>query len=661
MSTRFKFVREHHFCVVTILALISSSAVVCHAQDFPPASQDELKMTSDPQAPGAPAIILFREVNCDNNGFTSHEDNYVRIKILTEEGRHYADVAIPFDWGEEVINIRARTVHPDGSIVDFHDEIFTRNVTEAQGLAYLAKTFVLPDVQVGSIVEYRYTYNLWHNLIFQSHWILNSYLFTKTARFSLRPYGSDFARIGLRWTWQGLPPGAEPKEGHDHVLRMEVHNIAAFEVEDFMPPENEMKSRVDFITESEFFDKEPNEYWRHVDKKWNTDLEDFLGRRKPMEDAVMQIISPNDPAEVKLRKIYDRVQQLRNTSYEVEKTAQEQKRDKEKSVYSVDDVWKHGYGTDVELTWLFLGLVRAAGFDACGVWVSSRREYFFDKSTMENHKLNTNTVLVRLNQKELYFDPGAAFTPFGMLTWSETGAPGLCLDKEGGRWVTTSLPRSSESGVDRAAKLKLTETGSLEGTVTITYTGLDAMYHRVEARDDDETARKKLLEDLMKAQVPLPSEVELTNRPDWSNSEMPLVAEFKISIPNWASSAGKRTAITGAVFTAAEKHLFESEARVHPIYLQYPFHKLDDITIELPQGSQVTSLPAAEKKDEGLVLYTLELKKDGDTIHLTRKLNMDFLLLQQKYYSALRKFFQAVRAADDQQIILEIPISPARN
>jgi len=304
MSTRFKFVREHHFCVVTILALISSSAVVCHAQDFPPASQDELKMTSDPQAPGAPAIILFREVNCDNNGFTSHEDNYVRIKILTEEGRHYADVAIPFDWGEEVINIRARTVHPDGSIVDFHDEIFTRNVTEAQGLAYLAKTFVLPDVQVGSIVEYRYTYNLWHNLIFQSHWILNSYLFTKTARFSLRPYGSDFARIGLRWTWQGLPPGAEPKEGHDHVLRMEVHNIAAFEVEDFMPPENEMKSRVDFITESEFFDKEPNEYWRHVDKKWNTDLEDFLGRRKPMEDAVMQIISPNDPAEVKLRKIY---------------------------------------------------------------------------------------------------------------------------------------------------------------------------------------------------------------------------------------------------------------------------------------------------------------------------------------------------------------------
>ena len=42
-----------------------------------------------------------------------------------------------------------------------------------------------------------------------------------------------------------------------------------------------------------------------------------------MEQAVAQIVSPNDSQEVKLRKIYDRVQQIRNTSYEVQKTEQE--------------------------------------------------------------------------------------------------------------------------------------------------------------------------------------------------------------------------------------------------------------------------------------------------------------------------------------------------
>ena len=56
-------------------------------------------MTSEPLAPGAPAIILYRQVDRDDNGHTSHEDNYFRIKILTEEGRKYANVEIPVRQG----------------------------------------------------------------------------------------------------------------------------------------------------------------------------------------------------------------------------------------------------------------------------------------------------------------------------------------------------------------------------------------------------------------------------------------------------------------------------------------------------------------------------------------------------------------------------------
>ncbi len=63
---------------------------------FQPVSPDELKMTSEPLAPGAPAIILYRQVDRDDNIHTPHEDNYFRIKILTEEGRKHADVEIPF-------------------------------------------------------------------------------------------------------------------------------------------------------------------------------------------------------------------------------------------------------------------------------------------------------------------------------------------------------------------------------------------------------------------------------------------------------------------------------------------------------------------------------------------------------------------------------------
>ena len=42
---------------------------------FQPVSADELKMTSEPKAPGAPAIILYRQVDREDNINTAHEDH----------------------------------------------------------------------------------------------------------------------------------------------------------------------------------------------------------------------------------------------------------------------------------------------------------------------------------------------------------------------------------------------------------------------------------------------------------------------------------------------------------------------------------------------------------------------------------------------------------
>jgi hypothetical protein len=61
-----------------ILGLSNKVAAV----GFRPPSPDELNMTTELQAPGAVAILLFHQIDRDDNGRASHEDNYVRIKIL---------------------------------------------------------------------------------------------------------------------------------------------------------------------------------------------------------------------------------------------------------------------------------------------------------------------------------------------------------------------------------------------------------------------------------------------------------------------------------------------------------------------------------------------------------------------------------------------------
>ena len=654
-------------CCAIFLVLVAGEyppATVRAGLGFQPISPEELKMTSEPLAPGAPAIILYRQVDRDDNGKTSHEDNYIRIKILTEEGRKNADVEIPFiKGGDDVIRVRARTIRPDGSVAEFDGKVFEKTIQKARGFKYVAKTFTLPDVQVGGIIEYLFTYDFKEYSLYDSHWILSQELFTKAAKFSLKPFAGTFENpFLLRWTWHDLPSGTpQPKEGPDHFVRLEAQNIPAFQTEDFMPPENDLKSRVDFIYSDEAFEPDADKYWKKVGKKLNGQVESFVGKRKAMEEAVAQIVSPNDPPEVKLRKIYDRVQGLRNTSYEIRKTEQEEKREKEKEPANVEEVWKRGYANGLDITWLFLGLARAAGFEASGVYVSDRQHYFFSPGTMDRTRLDTNVVLVKVNGKDLYLDPGAAFTPFGMLEWAETAVTGLKLDKDGGTWIKSTFPQSSESRTERKAILKLSDTGDLEGKLTVTFSGLEGMSRRIEELHSDEAERKKYLEEQVKEYIPVAAEPELTNRPDWKSSSQPLVAEFNIRIPGWVSGAGRRALLPVGIFSATEKHIFEHTNRVHPIYFEFPFEKVDDVTIDLPPNWQVQNLPPPQNQDGHVVAYSLKTEKAANSLHLTRRVTVDILMLDTKYYTALRDFFQMVRTSDEAQIVLQPGAATASN
>ena len=639
-----------YFCV-----WLGGFVTLAPAEDHPPVTPDDLKMTSEPLAAGAPAIILYRQVDRDDQA--GHEDSFIRIKILKEEGRNRADVEIPFNkgGGAKITHISARTIHPDGTVSEFTGKPFEKQIVKAKGLKYLALTFTLPDVGVGSVIEYSFRRE---NVDFNSHWILSLDLFTKHAQFSLRPY----QQLALKWTWHALPQGTQPPtEGKDKIIRMAANNIPAFQVEDYMPPENERKSRVDF-TYSWFIEKDPDKFWQAVGRRLNAEAERFLAKRDALNRAVAQIVSPADPSETKLQKLYSYTQSIRNVSYAVHKTGtQELKREKEKINENVEDVIKRGYASDLQLNWLFLGLVRAAGFEAYEAYASDRSNYFFDRATMDAYKLDYALVLVKLNGTDVFCDPGVPFTPFGLVSWPETGVQALRLDKEGGTWITTMVPKSNASRTIHKADLTLSETGDLEGKVTVTFTGLKAMDLRLDERNEDEAAKKKVLEDEVKADVPIASDVELTNSPDWTSSSTPLIAEFKLRVENWSSAAGRKFTLPVGLFSAGEKKVFEHQERIHPIYFQYPSEQDDEISVTLPTGWRIVSLPKDAKLDRKVIAYSLKAEDKQSTLLIRRTLSIDTLYVLQESYPAMRNFFQNVRTTDEEQILLQPASAAASN
>jgi hypothetical protein len=63
----------------------------------------------------------------------------------------------------------------------------------------------------------------------------------------------------------------------------------------------------------------------------------------------------------------------------------------------------------------------------------------------------------------------------------------------------TPLPQSATCKIVRQSDLKLNEEGGLEGTVTVTYTGLEALQQRLNERLSDETRKKEYLEEELKS------------------------------------------------------------------------------------------------------------------------------------------------------------------
>ncbi len=210
------------FLLVALLlgvAFARRTPPVVTGDEWQPITQEELKMTGAPEAPGAPAVYLYRQVDRKDLGRSNTEYNYLRIKILTEEGRKYGNVEIAYPREQaNISNIRARTIHPDGTILNFDGKVYDQTIIKSKGSKFLAKTFSMPDVRVGSIVEYHFNYDFADGYVFGSHWILSEELFTKKAVFSLKPY----ERFPIQWNWPaGLPEGAEPpKQGADKLIRM---------------------------------------------------------------------------------------------------------------------------------------------------------------------------------------------------------------------------------------------------------------------------------------------------------------------------------------------------------------------------------------------------------------------------------------------------------
>lgn len=689
----------------SIFFSLATFATLALGEDWPQISDRDRAVTSIPERPGAPAVILMREQTDDNmnNLLTVYE----RIKILTEAGRKYATVALPYSRLVTIAALSGRTVHADGSVIPFAGKPFDTTLNGADGMPVPVKACTLPDAEVGSIIDLRYSLRYDDHRVFPPEWEVQTDLFQRNAYFKFIPlqnrgYASvqlDHGQLAKKLAWTPfLGNGAQPEihtlpantfaTVHDVLLWVDLKmtDIPPLIEEPFMPPASLLKWRVYFYYQATL---KPEDYWKNEERFWNKDVEAFLEKNDGVAAAVNKVASPADIAEQKVQKIYSFVAGLKNESrdskfarqraYALEYRSSEcimqsgisgiaasggtggcvqtetAPLEQKTQTRGVRDVLQEG-GTHDELNRLFVAMVRAAGVPASLLWVTDRSQQAFLKELLSTDQLAGEIAVVQLDGKDVFLDPGTKFCPYGIIDWRYSSAMGLRQNTNGAEFGETPALDYKQSLISRKADFVLDQEGVLTGTVSLVFKGVPAMVRRQTAETADAEVRKKILEDELTGVLRGKSEVELVNSPDWNGTEAPLIAQFRVRVA-LPSAANKELSLAQHLFQAGEKPWFPSASRSNAIDFRYPWQEEDEVRISLPAGLEVEKLASDDSLVIGYARYRAQHRQEAaDKLYARRDFIMGTSLILPAKYTELKDFTDKIVTDDAQPTLLKLSV-----
>lgn len=647
-------------------AVLLSLLPCAHAQWTVP-TPEELSMSSQPEVPGAAAVYLYREETTEDKLHIFSV--YVRLKVLTEKGLENGNVEINYVKGSgaafTIDNLEARTIHTDGTIVLFKGKPFDKLVEKTGENRFMSKVFSMPDVQVGSIIEYHYKLRFDDRFFVAPSWFIQSSLFTRKAHYVWRPTGEtlvssdDRGQLTSSIAWFPLlPVGSAVKQtrlpsvggdGGQLIFEVNVQNVQPAPDEEYLPPTSRLTYRVLFYYSPY---RTGEEYWVKEGKHWAKLQDKFIGPGPRVFAEVARLTTPADTQDQKLRKLYNAVMELENSDFTRTHSTQEDKSQGLGQIKTTDDILERKRGNGDQLAELFVAMARAAGMKAYLFAVTNRDRSIFVPGYLSLRQLDDYIVIVNVDGKEKFFDPGSRYSPYGHLDWKHTFAGGVREIDGGTKLDSAPGEPYTFSRIQRVANLTMDEHGAVSGTVELAFTGAPALRWRQQALRGDQTSIDKDLRVHLEHMLPASMEIKVTSIEKLTDFEQPFAVRYTVKGPI-GSSTGKRLLIPGALFECNNKPTFPHETRENGVYFNYPWTSLDAVHVTFPPTFKVESTPTPDTlKLQSVGIYSLQSQTAPNSVTIRRNLSLGEILFLPKEYSDLRAFYAKFESKDQESVVL---------
>ena len=629
----------------------------------------ELKEKVHPKDSTAPAAILFKKGRTyfgynKDVGFYANHVCEVKIKIYKKEGLSWADQKVRFYIGYEKLN-EDRLEFSEAVTYNLENGNIVKTKLDNQGAFknkinqyWKEKTITLPNVKVGSVIEYKYVlrsenlgkfpdfdiqFNIPVNYFYYKTQIPEFYIykpiliggipFETESKFTVASQSFDNAYSQTSsFNYRQIETFYKGKEVPALKEEPYINNL-----------ENYRGSIQQELERVRLPDQPVKDYsltWEGVAKTIFKD--DSFGKQLNhstlfTDDLNKLLVNVEDKNE-RLNLIFTYVKNRMNWN-DINSCYTEK---------GVEKAYKDQTGNVAEINFILINMLRSAGLEANPVLVSTIQNGLPVYPTRAG--FNYVIAAAEIDGKRILLDATRKFTapnilPLNVLNWK-----GRLIKKDGAS-EEIELDPALQSKEIYTMIVKIKPDGKMDGQGRVQRTDYDAYSFRVENNSKTEDVYlEKFVNRLGGVEI---SNYKIENQK--SNLDQSVIETFLFTSNNRSDIIDGKIFVSPLLFFGQSKNPFNQEKRQMPIYFGYKNLEKFNFNIEIPQGYAVESIPKLVRiaSEDKRMSFLLNFSVTENKIQIVSQKEINSSIFAAEDYEMIKEFFQKMIVSQNEKIILK--------
>jgi len=666
-----------------ILMMLQLGVISLNAQNFKfgKVSREELQEGINSLDSTANATILYRKVDVkyeynSNDGFVQQKSIHERIKIYNKDGDKWATKRIRLlarssGNKEKVLGLKGYTYNFfEGNIGK--EKLKSDGVFEEKKNDYWRYTsFTMPNVNPGSVIEYKYTiespYIGIDDINFQELIPIRKFVMSikipEYFRFNktLNPQASYVPK--LEETKINRVVNIDTKERtssrngafmktefssskwnfKENVIAANLGNIPALINEKFIGNLNNYRAKL--ILEYASYkggDGQIKNYATDWDAVTKTIYEhEFFGRQLSktnyFKEEVDLLLQPNLTNKNKVVKVLEYIKSKVNWNGL-------------HGVYSdrgVKKAYKEGVGNIADINLMLTAVLRYVGVDANPVLISTKANGI----PLYPTKRGFNYVIcgVEIDNEVLLLDASDKNTTINIVPEKVLNWQGRIIRPHGSSSWVNLFPKKN-SVTTTMLSVNLNEDLTFNGKLRSKKTDYFAYSYRNKYIDIAN-------EDLIKSISKNKGEIEISNLEvkNKKNIFKHILQSYEFTYEDGVEEIGNEVYVNPLLFLTDGENIFNQEKRKYNIDFNFPWTNKTMVSLSIPEGYRVKSFPKSEKivMVENLGEYSYLVRVNGNSIQISQTLKINFPIIPASYYEGLRDTYKKMITKNAEKIVLE--------